>query len=106
MEPRIETDLLNAGAGHLLSTMTCAQVALAVEYMHGLGVVHRDVKAENLVFVRAGAPALKLEFLSGESTIFVEPAARRRLAWSSLALKVLYLSSLELAGAEAGAHWR
>ena len=31
-----------------------AQVAVAVDYMHGLDVVHRDLKAENLVFAAKG----------------------------------------------------
>ena len=32
-----------------------AQVAIAVDYMHGLDVVHRDLKAENLVFAAKGS---------------------------------------------------
>jgi len=36
-----------------------AQVALALDYMHSVNVVHRDLKAENLVFVAKGSPQIK-----------------------------------------------
>ena len=36
-----------------------AQVAIAVDYMHGLDFVHRDLKAENLVFAAKGPPILE-----------------------------------------------
>ena len=36
-----------------------AQVALGIDYMHSLDVVHRDLKAENLVFTAKGSPVIK-----------------------------------------------
>jgi serine/threonine protein kinase len=42
------------------SPPTAAQVAIAVEYLHSLRVVHRDIKAENLVFAAKGAQLIKL----------------------------------------------
>ena len=36
-----------------------AQVSIAVDYLHGLDVAHRDLKAENLVFAAKGSPIIK-----------------------------------------------
>ena len=36
-----------------------AQVAIAVDFMHDLDVVHRDLKAENIVFANKGSPIIK-----------------------------------------------
>lgn len=40
-----------------------SQVAIAVDYMHGKDVVHRDLKAENLVFAAKGSPSIKVRRL-------------------------------------------
>jgi len=45
-----------------------AQVALAVEYMHERNVVHRDLKAENLVFSAKGSPQIKCIDFGGACT--------------------------------------
>jgi len=45
-----------------------AQIVLAVDYMHGLDVVHRDLKAENLVFSAKGSPAIKFIDFGGACT--------------------------------------
>ena len=37
-----------------------AQLCLAVDYLHGLSVAHRDIKAENIVFVERGSLVMKL----------------------------------------------
>ena len=34
------------------------QIALAVEYCHGLGIAHRDIKLENALLDRAGPRAI------------------------------------------------
>ena len=44
-----------------------AQVAIACDYMHGLNVVHRDLKAENLVFAAKGSPVIKFIDFGGAS---------------------------------------
>ena len=45
-----------------------AQVALAVDYMHSVDIVHRDLKAENLVFAAKGSPVVKFIDFGGAST--------------------------------------
>jgi len=45
-----------------------AQVAIAVDHLHGLDVVHRDLKAENLVFAAKGSPIIKFIDFGGAST--------------------------------------
>jgi len=48
--------------------MIFAQVALAVEYLHGVDVVHRDLKAENIVFAAKGSPVIKFIDFGGACT--------------------------------------
>jgi len=45
-----------------------AQVALAVEYLHSVDVVHRDLKAENIVFAAKGSPVIKFIDFGGACT--------------------------------------
>lgn len=45
-----------------------AQVAIAVEYLHGVDVVHRDLKAENIVFAAKGSPVIKFIDFGGACT--------------------------------------
>mmetsp|Transcript_10367 Transcript_10367/g.28601 ORF Transcript_10367/g.28601 Transcript_10367/m.28601 type:complete len:710 (+) Transcript_10367:118-2247(+) len=45
-----------------------AQVVCAVDYMHSRDVVHRDLKAENLVFSAKGSPAIKFIDFGGACT--------------------------------------
>ena len=45
-----------------------AQVAIAVDYIHKLDVVHRDLKAENLVFAAKGSPVIKFIDFGGACT--------------------------------------
>ena len=51
-----------------------AQLCLAVDYLHGLGVAHRDIKSENVVFVRRGTMDVKLvDFGTADSCSATEP---------------------------------
>ena len=43
-------------------------MALAVEYLHGVDVVHRDLKAENIVFAAKGSPVIKFIDFGGACT--------------------------------------
>jgi len=45
-----------------------AQVTLAVEYLHSVDVVHRDLKAENIVFAAKGSPVIKFIDFGGACT--------------------------------------
>lgn len=45
-----------------------AQVTLAVEYLHSVDVVHRDLKAENIVFAAKGSPVIKFIDFGGSCT--------------------------------------
>jgi len=45
-----------------------AQVCLAVEYLHSVDVVHRDLKAENIVFAAKGSPVIKFIDFGGACT--------------------------------------
>ena len=44
------------------------QVCLAVEYLHSVDVVHRDLKAENIVFAAKGSPVIKFIDFGGACT--------------------------------------
>ena len=44
------------------------QVTLAVEYLHGLDVVHRDIKAEDIVYAAKGSPLIKIIDFGGACT--------------------------------------
>ena len=39
-----------------------------MEYLHSMDVVHRDLKAENLVFIAKGSPGIKFIDFGGAST--------------------------------------
>ena len=43
-------------------------MTLAVEYLHGVDVVHRDLKAENIVFAAKGSPVIKFIDFGGACT--------------------------------------
>lgn len=40
--------------------LPCPQMAEAVAFMHDYGIVHRDIKGENFVFVEDPAHAVRL----------------------------------------------
>lgn len=82
---------------------TTLEVADALQYAHGHGVVHRDIKPDNILLLKSGGHALVMDF--GIARAFSE-AGGDKLTQTGMAVGTPHYMSPEQAGGGAGTDGR